>query len=65
MNNGEGQAMAWNVDTQLDGNSVLYLEEMYERYLQEPGSIPASWQHYFDALLPLLPIIVSTWLITR
>ncbi|WMP19308.1 2-oxoglutarate dehydrogenase E1 component [Thiothrix lacustris] len=42
--------MASNVDTQLDGNSVLYLEEMYERYLQEPASIPTSWQHYFDAL---------------
>lgn len=50
MNKGEGQAVAWNADTQLDGNSVLYLEEMYERYLQEPASVPASWQHYFDAL---------------
>ncbi|MBJ6610075.1 MAG: 2-oxoglutarate dehydrogenase E1 component [Candidatus Thiothrix moscowensis] len=50
MNKGEGQATAWNADTQLDGNSILYLEEMYERYLEEPASIPASWQHYFDAL---------------
>lgn len=50
MNKGEGQAMAWNADTQLDGNSVIYLEEMYERYLQEPGAVPASWQQYFDGL---------------
>ena len=50
MNKGEAQAMAWNADTQLDGNSVLYLEEMYERYLQDPTSVPATWQHYFDSL---------------
>jgi 2-oxoglutarate dehydrogenase E1 component len=50
MNKGEGQAVAWNTDTQLDGNSVIYLEEMYERYLQEPASVPDTWLHYFDAL---------------
>ncbi|QTR48659.1 2-oxoglutarate dehydrogenase E1 component [Candidatus Thiothrix anitrata] len=50
MNKGEAQAVAWNADTQLDGNSVLYLEEMYERYLQDPTSVPATWQQYFDSL---------------
>ncbi|MEB4591876.1 2-oxoglutarate dehydrogenase E1 component [Candidatus Thiothrix sp. Deng01] len=50
MNKGDGQAAAWNADTQLDGNSVIYLEEMYERYLEEPDSVPASWQQYFDEL---------------
>lgn len=50
MNKGEGQAVAWNADTQLDGNSVIYLEEMYERYLEEPASVPLSWQRYFDEL---------------
>jgi 2-oxoglutarate dehydrogenase E1 component len=53
MNKGEGQAVAWNTDTQLDGNNVIYLEEMYERYLQEPASVPDTWLHYFDALPPV------------
>ena len=50
MNKGETQAIAWKADTQLDGNNILYLEEMYERYLQEPASVPATWQQYFDGL---------------
>ena len=50
MKNGEQQVTNWQADTQLDGNSVLYLEEMYERYLQEPASVPATWKQYFDAL---------------
>ena len=50
MHKGEGQVVAWNADTQLDGNSVIYLEEMYERYLENPTAIPDSWRQYFDAL---------------
>ena len=50
MNKGEAQAAAWNADTQLDGNSILYLEEMYERYLQDPSAVPQTWQQYFDGL---------------
>ena len=50
MNKGDGQAQAWGADTQLDGNSVLYLEEMYERYLSEPNAVPDSWKQYFDGL---------------
>ncbi|MGB3071241.1 MAG: 2-oxoglutarate dehydrogenase E1 component [Ottowia sp.] len=39
-----------------DGNSYLfggnapYVEEMYESYLANPGSVPDSWRDYFDAL---------------
>ncbi len=38
------------------GNSYLfagnapYVEEMYENYLNHPGSVPDNWRDYFDAL---------------
>ncbi|WP_368681279.1 2-oxoglutarate dehydrogenase E1 subunit family protein, partial [Acinetobacter baumannii] len=27
-----------------------YVEEMYENYLANPGSVPDNWRDYFDAL---------------
>lgn len=50
MNEEREQALAWMSDTQLDGNSIVYLEEMYERYLEDANTIPASWKQYFDEL---------------
>ncbi|MBL0422027.1 2-oxoglutarate dehydrogenase E1 component [Ramlibacter sp. AW1] len=44
------------VYTALRGNSYLfggnapYVEEMYENYLSNPGSVPDNWREYFDAL---------------
>lgn len=38
----------------LYADNVLYLEELYQRYLQAPQSLPADWQQYFAAL-PLPP----------
>ncbi|MFG6433214.1 2-oxoglutarate dehydrogenase E1 component [Roseateles sp. LYH14W] len=41
---------------QYQGNSYLfggnapYVEEMYEAYLDNPGSVPDNWRAYFDAL---------------
>jgi len=37
-------------DSLLDGNSVMYLESMYEAYLQDPQSVPDKLQNYFDKL---------------
>jgi 2-oxoglutarate dehydrogenase E1 component len=45
-----------SVYTSYQGNSYLfggnapYVEEMYENYLANPGSVPDNWREYFDAL---------------
>ncbi|MGE0499285.1 MAG: 2-oxoglutarate dehydrogenase E1 component [Ramlibacter sp.] len=45
-----------SVYTSYQGNSYLfggnapYVEEMYENYLANPGSVPDNWRSYFDAL---------------
>ena len=37
-------------NTYLFGGNAPYVEEMYENYLANPGSVPDSWRDYFDAL---------------
>ena len=37
-------------NTYLFGGNAPYVEEMYESYLANPGSVPDSWRSYFDAL---------------
>ena len=34
----------------LFGGNAPYVEEMYEAYLDNPGSVPETWRAYFDAL---------------
>ncbi len=34
----------------LFGGNAPYVEEMYEAYLNDPGSVADSWRSYFDAL---------------
>ena len=41
---------AYNNNTFLFGGNAPYVEEMYENYLANPGSVPDSWRDYFDAL---------------
>ena len=41
---------AFNGNSYLFGGNAPYVEEMYENYLQNPGSVPDSWRDYFDAL---------------
>jgi 2-oxoglutarate dehydrogenase E1 component len=41
---------AYNGNTYLFGGNAPYVEEMYENYLSNPGSVPDSWRGYFDAL---------------
>jgi 2-oxoglutarate dehydrogenase E1 component len=41
---------AYNGNTYLFGGNAPYVEEMYENYLANPGSVPDSWRDYFDAL---------------
>ncbi len=34
----------------LHGTNSAYIEEMYEKYSNDPGSIPETWKSYFEAL---------------
>ena len=36
--------------TALYGGNAAFIEDLYERYLQDPGSIPEAWRGHFDAL---------------
>ncbi|KQP35593.1 2-oxoglutarate dehydrogenase E1 component [Pseudorhodoferax sp. Leaf274] len=37
-------------NTYLFGGNAPYVEELYENYLANPGSVPDNWREYFDAL---------------
>ena len=41
---------AYQGSTYLFGGNAPYVEEMYENYLANPGSVPDNWREYFDAL---------------
>jgi 2-oxoglutarate dehydrogenase E1 component len=41
---------AYAANTHLFGGNGPYVEEMYENYLANPGSVPDNWRDYFDAL---------------
>ena len=41
---------AYNDNTYLFGGNAPYVEEMYENYLANPGSVLDTWREYFDAL---------------
>jgi 2-oxoglutarate dehydrogenase E1 component len=34
----------------LFGGNAPYVEELYEAYLNDPGSVPDNWRHYFDGV---------------
>ena len=36
--------------TPLFGSNATAIEALYEKYLQDPGSVPAAWRDYFDTL---------------
>ena len=39
---------AYQGNTFLFGGNAPYVEEMYEKYLDNPGSVPDTWRDYFD-----------------
>jgi 2-oxoglutarate dehydrogenase E1 component len=41
---------AYQGNSYLFGGNAPYVEEMYENYLANPGSVPDMWRDYFDAL---------------
>jgi 2-oxoglutarate dehydrogenase E1 component len=50
MNETSSVYQAYSGNTYLFGGNAPYVEEMYESYLANPGSVPDSWREYFDAL---------------
>ncbi|WP_372657454.1 2-oxoglutarate dehydrogenase E1 component [Hydrogenophaga sp.] len=48
--NGGNVYVAFKGNSYLFGGNAPYVEEMYENYLQNPGSVPENWREYFDAL---------------
>ena len=45
----------------LTGTSSVYAEEMYERYLEDPDSVEASWKTYFDNLSVGTPYVEADY----
>jgi len=39
-----------NANSYLFGGNAPYVEELYESYLDNPGSVPDNWRSYFDAM---------------
>ncbi|WP_332738755.1 2-oxoglutarate dehydrogenase E1 component [Hydrogenophaga sp.] len=48
--NGGNVYVAYKTNSYLFGGNAPYVEEMYENYLANPGSVPDTWRGYFDAL---------------
>ena len=48
--NGGNVYVAYNSNSYLFGGNAPYVEEMYESYLENPGSVSDAWRSYFDAL---------------
>jgi len=48
--NGGNVYVAYKGNSYLFGGNAPYVEEMYENYLENPGSVPENWRGYFDAL---------------
>jgi 2-oxoglutarate dehydrogenase E1 component len=44
----------------LFGENVPYIEELYEQYLDNPDSVSAEWQAYFESLQPIPAVNGST-----
>jgi 2-oxoglutarate dehydrogenase E1 component len=40
----------FSANSYLFGGNAPYVEEMYEHYLANPGSVPDAWRQYFDRL---------------
>ncbi|GGA77461.1 2-oxoglutarate dehydrogenase subunit E1 [Neiella marina] len=46
----EGSLQAWLDSSHLSGGNAAYIEDLYELYLEDPGSIDDKWRELFDQL---------------
>ncbi|MEX1080983.1 MAG: 2-oxoglutarate dehydrogenase E1 component [Halofilum sp. (in: g-proteobacteria)] len=49
MNDESPMRALWST-SMLSGSNAVYLEELYDRYLRDPASVPTEWREYFDRL---------------
>lgn len=47
----------YTVDSYLFGGNILYLERLYETYLNDSNAVPECWRAYFNSIQHCLPII--------
>ena len=40
----------FQANSYLFGGNAPYVEDLYERYLDNPGSVPEKWRAYFDQM---------------
>jgi len=45
----------------LDGANALYIENQYARYRQDPASVDATWQQFFERLNDETNIVRASW----
>jgi len=46
----EGVMKAWLESSHLNGGNIVYIEELYESYLDNSASVSAEWQGIFSQL---------------
>ncbi len=46
---GDDMQAQWR-ESLLEGDNALWLESLYERYLQDPNQVPMAWRSWFDQL---------------
>ena len=50
----------YEANSYLFGGNAPYVEELYEAYLSNPGSVPDNWRAYFDAMQHMPAVDGST-----
>ena len=50
-----------HASTQLNSQSLAYVEEIYSQYLESPVSVPAEWRQYFENLKNGDPVTPQGW----
>ena len=70
---------AFQSNSYLFGGNAPYIEELYESYLDNPGSVPDAWRDWFDSMQAVpaadgssqtrdiahAPIVLQRWPPTR
>lgn len=56
----EGVMQSWLDSSHLSANSMVYVEQMYELYLDDPTSVSDEWREIFDGLPKVEGVSVET-----
>ena len=55
----EGVMQQWLNSSHLSANSMVYVEQMYELYLDDPTSVADEWREIFDHLPKVEGVVVN------